>query len=85
VTTQGIVVGDYEGPTPTLRGFYLQDPSGDSNAATSDGIFVFNGNNNNVNLGDLVTITGTAGEFQDQTQISATSITNCGTGIGVKS
>ena len=25
VTTEGVVVGDYEGPSPTLRGFYLQD------------------------------------------------------------
>ena len=28
---------------PTLRGFYLQDPAGDGDAATSDGLFVFNG------------------------------------------
>lgn len=79
MTTQGIVVGDYEGPSPTLRGFYLQDLSGDANASTSDGIFVFNGNNNNVNLGDVVRVTGTAADFQDQTQISASSIANCGT------
>ncbi|HRQ22648.1 MAG TPA: lamin tail domain-containing protein, partial [Anaerolineales bacterium] len=81
VITQGVVVGDYEGPSPTLRGFYIQDPDGDGDPATSDGIFVFNGNNNNVNLGDLVRVTGTAGEFQDQTQISnVTSIVPCGTG-----
>lgn len=81
VTTQGVVVGDNEGPSPALRGFYLQDLTGDSNAATSDGIFVFNGNNNNVNLGDVVRVTGTAAEFQDQTQISSvTSIVNCGSG-----
>jgi uncharacterized protein len=29
VTTQGVVVGDYEGPSPALRGFYLQDLTGD--------------------------------------------------------
>jgi predicted extracellular nuclease len=80
VTTQGVVVGDYEGASPTLRGFYLQDATGDGNTATSDGIFVFNGNNNNVNLGDVVRVTGTASEFQGQTQISAVSIINCGTG-----
>lgn len=80
VTTQGVVIGDYEGPSPTLRGFYIQDPVGDGNPATSDGIFVFNGNNDNVNLGDVVRVTGTAAEFQDQTQISASSIVNCGTG-----
>ncbi len=81
VTTQGVVIGDYEGPSPALRGFYIQDPLGDGDPATSDGIFVFNGNNNNVNLGDLVRVTGAAGEFQSQTQISnVTSIVHCGTG-----
>ena len=50
-------------------------------AATSDGIFVFNGDNNSVNLGDLVRVSGNAEEFQDQTQISSvTSIANCGSG-----
>ncbi|MCB0135565.1 MAG: lamin tail domain-containing protein, partial [Caldilineaceae bacterium] len=81
VTTQGVVVGDYEGASPALRGFYMQDAAGDGNSATSDAIFVFNGNNNNVNLGDVVRVTGTAGEFQDQTQISSVSaIANCGAG-----
>ncbi len=80
VTTQGVVVGDYEGPSPTLRGFYLQDATGDGDPATSDGIFVFNGNNDNVSLGDVVRVTGTASEFQDQTQVSATSVAACGTG-----
>jgi uncharacterized protein len=80
VTTQGVVVGDYEGPSPALRGFYLQDLTGDGDPATSDGIFVFNGDNNSVSLGDVVRVTGTASEFQDQTQVSASSVTACGTG-----
>ena len=29
VTAQGVVVSDYEGPSPALRGFFLQDLSGD--------------------------------------------------------
>ena len=33
VTTQGIVVGDYEGPSPTLRGFYIQDATGDGDSS----------------------------------------------------
>jgi len=81
VTTRGVVVGDYEGGSPALRGFYLQDAVGDGDAVTSDAIFVFNGNNNSVNLGDVVAVRGTAGEFQDQTQISSVSaIANCGAG-----
>ncbi|HSO29155.1 MAG TPA: ExeM/NucH family extracellular endonuclease [Candidatus Sulfomarinibacteraceae bacterium] len=80
VTTEGVVVGDYEGPSPALRGFYLQDPTGDGDAATSDGIFVFESNNaNTVSLGDVVRVTGTAGENQGQSQISSTSIVRCGT------
>lgn len=80
VTTQGIVVGDFEGASPTLRGFYLQDLVGDADAATSDGIFVFNGNNDTVELGDVVRVTGTAGEFQGQTQVSATAVSKCASG-----
>jgi len=80
-TTQGVVVGDYEGPSPALRGFFIQDPVGDGNPATSDGIFVFEGSNaNTVNLGDVVRVTGTAGENQGQSQISVGTIINCGTG-----
>ena len=45
-----------------------------------DGIFVFNGNADSVNLGDLVTVSGSASDFQDQTQVSATQVTVCGTG-----
>ncbi|MFL5778923.1 MAG: ExeM/NucH family extracellular endonuclease, partial [Chloroflexota bacterium] len=80
VTTEGVVVGDDEGPSPALRGFYIQDAAGDGDAATSDGIFVFNGNRNDVALGDIVRVTGSSAEFQGQTQISATSVRGCGTG-----
>ena len=61
VTTRGVVVGDYEGPSPALRGFFIQDPQGDGDPATSDGIFVFEGSNaDSVKLGDLVTVSGNA-------------------------
>ncbi|TLN09516.1 ExeM/NucH family extracellular endonuclease, partial [bacterium] len=84
VTTQGVVVGDFEGASPALRGYYLQDLSGDSDAATSDGIFIFNNSNdNNVALGDVVRVTGTAAEYQGQTQITATTLTQCGSGSSV--
>ena len=81
VTSQGVVVGDYEGPSPALRGFFIQDPVGDGDPATSDGIFVFEGSNaNTVSLGDVVRVVGNAGENQGQSQISVGSITQCGTG-----
>ncbi|MGL5864701.1 MAG: ExeM/NucH family extracellular endonuclease, partial [Dermatophilaceae bacterium] len=78
VTLRGTVIGDYEGPSPALRGFYLQD-AGDDDPATSDGIFVVGADADRVALGDLVTVSGTAGEFQGQTQISSSTVTACGT------
>lgn len=80
VTTQGIVVGDFEGPYPALHGFYLEDPIGDDNPATSEGIFIYNGNNDSVHLGEQVQVTGSAGDYQGQTQVSAASIKLCATG-----
>lgn len=81
VTTRGVVVGDYEGASPALRGFYLQDPVGDGDPTTSDGIFVFEGSNaDTVKVGDLVTVRGSAGENQGQTQVSASSVAVCGAG-----
>ncbi|MGD9705702.1 MAG: ExeM/NucH family extracellular endonuclease [Acidimicrobiia bacterium] len=81
VTTRGVVVGDYEGPAgTTLRGFYVQDATGDADPATSDAVFVFNGSADAVNVGDDVAVTGTVGEFQDQTQVSASRLEVCGVG-----
>jgi predicted extracellular nuclease len=81
VTTQGVVIGDYEGPAPALRGFYLQDPKGDGDPATSDAIFVFNEDKDSVKLGDLVRVSGKAEEVQSQTQVGGvTSIIKCGAG-----
>jgi predicted extracellular nuclease len=83
-TVQGVVVGDYEGPSPNLRGYYLQEATGDGVPETSDGIFVFNFNNNSVTLGSLVRVTGQVQEFQGQTQISnVTGFELCSTGASV--
>jgi predicted extracellular nuclease len=83
VTTQGVVVGDYEGAQPALRGFYLQDPAPDADPATSEAVFVFDNGSNQVQLGDLVRVTGSAGDFEDQTQVSMPSggtVETCSTG-----
>ena len=64
VTVRGVVVGDL----PSLKGYYLEDSDGDGNAATSDGIFVFD--DLQVDLGDTVAVTGTPGERFGQTQIN---------------
>jgi predicted extracellular nuclease len=65
VTVRGTVVGD----VPGFSGFYLQDPDGDGDAATSDGIFVFSPVA--VDLGDTVAVAGEAGEFGGQTQLTS--------------
>ncbi|MCX6043718.1 MAG: ExeM/NucH family extracellular endonuclease [Chloroflexi bacterium] len=77
VTVQGVVVGDYEGASPALRGFYLQEQTADADPATSEGIFIFDNGNNNVSLGQIVQVTGVATEFQDQTQVTAATVENC--------
>jgi len=85
VTVEGVVVGDYEGSSPNLRGFYVEeeDADHDGDPATSEGIFVFNFDNNEVSLGDQVRVTGTATEFQGQTQIGfPDDITEIATGQG---
>ena len=83
VTVQGVVVGDFEGVSPALRGFYLQSVVDDGDPTTSEGLFVFNSNNNAVMVGQVVRVTGAVSEFQGQTQITPTSLSTivaCGTG-----
>jgi uncharacterized protein len=87
VTTQGVVIGDYQGLAPALGGFYIQDPEGDGDPATSDGLFVFNRGRENPApaIGDLVRVTGRATEFQDQTQIdNVTATVVCGGGFTIQ-
>jgi predicted extracellular nuclease len=57
-------------------GFFIQDPAGDGDPATSDGIFVFN-NTYSANVGDLVRVTGTITEYTPNGATrSVTEITN---------
>ncbi len=77
VTVEGVVTGYYAAPS-NYRGLYLQTAGsgGDSDATpgASDGIFVyFNQAYPAVAVGDLVRVTGTAGENGGQTQVSATA------------
>jgi predicted extracellular nuclease len=81
VVTEGVVVGDFQ-EGDELKGFYLQDPDGDGDAATSDGIFVYYGFwNGQVSIGDHVRVLGTATEFFGLTEITdVTQLEICGTG-----
>ncbi|HEY0606435.1 MAG TPA: ExeM/NucH family extracellular endonuclease [Herpetosiphonaceae bacterium] len=78
VTLQGIVTGDFQG-TALLGGFYVQDPTGDGAVSTSDGIFVYAPSSSvDVNVGDLVRVTGQVKEFNTLTEIdSVTAVTVC--------
>lgn len=68
VTVEGIVTGDFqEGDADNgrnLGGFYIQSVP-DADFATSDGVFVFDGNNpaTDVDAGDAVRVTGTVSEY----------------------
>jgi hypothetical protein len=82
-TVQGVVVGDFEGASPNLRGFYVQNTTDndDDNPNSSDAIFVFEFDNaNRVSLGQVVQVTGSVSEFQGQTQLSSNVVEQCGEG-----
>ena len=78
VTVRAVVVGDFQdgdGDTGRdLGGFYLQeeDADADGDAATSEGLFVFDGSLGvDVNEGDVVTVTGTVDEFSGLTELTS--------------
>ena len=81
-TIKGIVVKDFQNITGTTRlgGFYVQeeDLESDGNPATSEGIFVFEGNGTfltDVSVGDQVCITGTVAEFASSSGGVSSSLT----------
>ncbi len=82
VTVEAIVVGDFQNTDAdadrNLGGFYLQSKSGDEddNLATSEGVFIYHGNNDlgDVKVGDLVKVTGVVNEYNGVTQITASTI-----------
>jgi predicted extracellular nuclease len=59
VTVRGVVTGDFQAG---LGGFFIQDPAGDGDPATSDGLFIFT-NTPDVAVGQVVAATGTVFEF----------------------
>ena len=81
VSVEAVVVGDFQaddGAPGDLGGFYVQEEDADTDAdpATSEGLFVFDlllEPSVDVLPGDLVRVSGIAGEFQNQTQINASS------------
>lgn len=87
VTIEGIVTGDFQDndadTSSNLGGFFVQDENGDGDAATSDGIFVFENDDPavDVTVGDRVIVSGTVQEFFGETQISALTVAVTGVGM----
>ncbi len=76
VTTEGVVTSVYDG----LRGFFIQDPVGDGDSATSDGIFIYYPSAPPVE-GDVVLVTGEVDEYYNQTELTnVSSVIACNTG-----
>ena len=86
VSVTGQVTGDFQDNDADTRnslgGFFIQDGPPDFDFATSDGVFVFDGNNpsTDVNVGDVVTVEGVVNEYFGETQISASRVRVIGFG-----
>ena len=82
VTIEAVVVGDYQegnGTDGDLNGFFVQeeDIDTDNNLTTSEGLFIFDGSSPavDVNVGDVVEITGEVTEFNGLTQLTNVTVT----------
>jgi predicted extracellular nuclease len=75
VTVHGVVTADFQGTTPGMGGFFVQSlpAETDADSLTSEGLFVYDFTSEGsapVAVGDVVAVTGMAGEFGAQTQLS---------------
>jgi predicted extracellular nuclease len=86
VEINGVVTGDFqdndENRRNNLGGFFLQSVTPDTDPLTSDGIFVFDGDNSqtDVRSGDRVVVTGKVQEHFGETQIAASTVSITGRG-----
>ena len=74
VKTSGIVTAKFIG-TNKIGGYFIQDPTGDGNVLTSDGVFVST-TTDNVAVGDNVELTATVSETNGRTQLVNVTATN---------
>ncbi|MBN2044133.1 MAG: ExeM/NucH family extracellular endonuclease [Anaerolineales bacterium] len=84
---EGVVVGDFQNNSAPdngdLNGFHLQDPMGDGDPATSDGVFIYApywSGLEDVAVGDVVRVRGSVSEHYGLTEINATKLTVCSSG-----
>ncbi|MCA9875940.1 MAG: ExeM/NucH family extracellular endonuclease, partial [Anaerolineales bacterium] len=87
VAVEGVVVGDFQNNASPdngdLNGFHVQDPNGDGDPGTSDGVFVYAPTAVDVSVGDLVRVRGTVSEYNGMTEINATQVWQCASGGSV--
>jgi hypothetical protein len=77
VAVEGVVVGDFTTGAYVSggkNGFYIQDPTGDGDPATSDGLFIYS-NLKDVQAGDRLRVAGKVAEYVTGTS-SLTQITS---------
>ena len=87
VITRGVVTADFTSGGASgipsnqgMRGFFIEAiaQDRDSNPLTSEGVFVFDGGGTFAGeIGDLVQVAGTAGEFSEVTQLTASNHEVC--------
>jgi predicted extracellular nuclease len=74
VVTHGVVTADFQ-PPEQLGGFFMQDPQGDGDPASSEGIFVSAAPGLlDVSVGDSLRVTGTVAEIAGLTTLQASAI-----------
>jgi predicted extracellular nuclease len=87
VAVEGVVVGDFQNNTSlddgNLNGFHIQDPTGDTDLATSDGVFVYAPGAADVMVGDAVRVRGTVSEYNGMTEITVSQLWVCSSGNSV--
>ncbi|GAB4063674.1 ExeM/NucH family extracellular endonuclease [Uliginosibacterium sediminicola] len=90
VAVRGVVTGDFRADNQ-LKGFFIQQPVADSNALTSEGLFVYSPSNTaSIAVGDYVQVEGTiaeykpSGETRSLTELTTlTATTRCGVGPSI--
>ena len=86
VSISGIVTGDFQNgdadATRDLGGFFVQQSDPDTDPATSEGVFVFDGEQpgTDVAVGDRLRVEGRVTEFFGETQVRASNVRIIGEG-----
>jgi len=79
VVIEGIVVGDFQGSAAELGGFFVQNEAPDDDVQTSEGVFVYAGEETiQVAVGERVRVTGVVKEYFGCTEIVAEKVVDCG-------